>query len=80
MSEPQVLAAERFENDQGEPATEFPDFGRSGYYNLYVNGVLQEGSLYRVDSRSVALAPTGQTIIAGAPIILESVGFLVRVS
>ncbi len=79
LTEELVIPATRFVDDRGEPAESFPDHRQEGYFNLYVNGVLQEGQLFRVDSRSVSVASTGQKILAGTPIILESVGFIAKV-
>jgi hypothetical protein len=70
-----VIFANQFVDDRGEPAGEFADFGQEGYFNLYVNGLLQESNLYRVNSAALTLAATGQTIAAGTPIIVESIGF-----
>lgn len=72
-----VLYPGEFVDDRGEPAIRFPDFGQNGYFNLYVNGVLQEGQLYRVEPCALTIAATGQTIYRGTPIILESIGFFI---
>jgi len=80
MSEDLAIDVELFVDDRGEKAREFPEYAQEGYFNLYVNGVMQEGQLYRVDRRSVTVGATGQTILAGTPIILESVGFAAIVS
>jgi len=79
LTEERRLGAGSFMDDRGEPAERFPDFGESGYYNLFVNGVLQEGALYRVSPEALTIVPTGQTIGAGTPIVLESVGFAASV-
>lgn len=80
MVEELVIYADQFVDDQGETAHGFPDYRHEGYYNLYINGLLQEGKLFIVDPRSVTILSTDQTILAGTPIILESVGFIVSVS
>lgn len=74
-AEERVLPAERFVNDQGETADGFPDFGTAGYCNLYINGLMQGASVYDVSPSAVSIKPTGQTIAAGTPIIVESVSF-----
>ncbi len=76
--DPLVLRPHQFVNDAGEPAVRFMDFGREGYFNLYINGVMQEGNLYQATADKLTIATTGQTIIKGTPIILESVGFRVE--
>ena len=80
LTEELVIPANRFVDDYGEPAEAFPDHRQEGYFNLYVNGLLQEGQLFLVAPHSVSVAPTGQKILAGTPIILESVGFIAKVS
>ncbi|MFC4599566.1 DUF4183 domain-containing protein [Cohnella hongkongensis] len=80
MTEDLVVPATSFVDDHGEPAKAFPDHRQEGYFNLYVNGLLQEGQLYRVEPLSVTVASTGQKILAGTPIIVESVGFIAKVS
>lgn len=70
-----VLHPHQFADDTGETAVKFMDFGQEGYFNLYVNGVLQEGKLYQASADALKIAATGQSIIKGTPIILESVGF-----
>jgi len=68
----------QFSDDAGEPAARFADFGRDGYFNLYVNGVLQEGNLFKANADKLTIVATGQRILKGTPIILESVGFRVE--
>lgn len=70
-----VLHCEQFVDDYGVAVKKFRDFGRSGYFNLYVNGVMQGSSFFQVNSQKLMLAPTGQTIQQGTPIIIESIGF-----
>ena len=70
-----VLYPHQFADDTGEQADRFTDFGQEGYFNLYVNGVLQEGKLFHANSDALSIVATGQSIIKGTPIILESVGF-----
>jgi hypothetical protein len=74
-----VLFPSQFVDDQGGNVAKFIDFGRKGYFNLYINGAMQQGKLYLVRSNALTIRPTGQTIYKGTPIILESIGFtLVR--
>jgi hypothetical protein len=70
-----TIAANQFINDDGETVNHFKDFGQNGYFNLYINAVLQEGKLYTVSKESLTLIATEQSISSGTPIILESVGF-----
>jgi hypothetical protein len=74
-----VLFPSQFVDDKGENVAKFLDLGPEGYFNLYINGALQQGKLYAVRSDALTIRPTGQTIYKGTPIILESIGFtLVR--
>ncbi|GAB2720369.1 DUF4183 domain-containing protein [Paenibacillus thermoaerophilus] len=72
-----VLFPNQFVDDKGETVAKFIDFGQEGYFNLYVNGALQEGKLYHVNSDELTIISTGQTIYKGTPIILESIGFII---
>ncbi|HEY2492785.1 MAG TPA: DUF4183 domain-containing protein [Paenibacillus sp.] len=73
-----IIHAHQFINDSGESADQIINFGSSGYINLYINAVLQEGELYTVSPKDLTIKPTGQTIVSGTPIILESVGFVAQ--
>lgn len=71
----QTIECSQFVNDEGTVVGKFRDFGKSGYFNLYVNGMMQGASVYRIKSTGVTLAATGQIIYQGTPIIIESIGF-----
>jgi len=73
-----VLFPNQFVDDKGETVAKFIDFGQEGYFNLYVNGALQEGKLYHVNSDELTIMSTGQTIYKGTPVILESIGFMIE--
>lgn len=75
LSEGTAIDAGQFVDDSGEKVGEFADFGREGFMNVYVNGVLQEGGMYQVTPHAISFAATGQTIAGGTPIVIESVGF-----
>lgn len=75
LTKENVIFANQFVDDKGEAVKELANYGQKGYFNLYINGVLQEGNLYRVSSKTITLAATGQMISKGTPIIVESVGF-----
>ena len=74
-----TFTANQFVNDAGESITQFTDYGCYGYFNLFINAVLQEGQLYSVNSNALTIQPTGQTIKATTPIILESIGFTAEI-
>jgi hypothetical protein len=71
-----VLLPHQFVDDKGETVTKFIGFGQEGYFNLYVNGALQKGKIYHVNSDELSIIATGQTIYKGTPIILESIGMI----
>lgn len=67
-----TLAATTFLTDSGTAATAFPVV-INGYYNLYINGVLQEGDAYTVSATEITFNTVTATISAGTPIIIEAV-------
>jgi hypothetical protein len=69
------ISSSLFINDDGEQIIEFTSFIPNGYFNLYINGVMQEGKLYMLHENYLSIKPTQATIFAGTPIIIESLGF-----
>ncbi|MBS4209008.1 DUF4183 domain-containing protein [Bacillus sp. FJAT-50079] len=69
-----------FTNDRGEQVDEFTTFSPNGYVNLFINGVMQEGSLYVVGRNFLSIHPVEQSITAGTPIIVESIGFTAKIT
>lgn len=80
LNEEQTFPADQFADDSGETVDYFPDVGKKGYHNLFINGVMQAGDLYNVSEDALTIQPTGETILAGTPVIIESVKFRVKVS
>ncbi|MBN6187626.1 DUF4183 domain-containing protein [Aneurinibacillus sp. BA2021] len=74
----EVIPASRFTNDDGETVGEFLHLGKSSYSNLYVNGMLQQTSVYSVAPDALTIDPDGSIIFAGEPIILEIIEFSVE--
>ncbi|WP_155592918.1 DUF4183 domain-containing protein [Lysinibacillus cavernae] len=70
-----TVASTTFLNDSGTAATTFPVVV-NGYYNLYINGVLQEGDAYTVSATAVTFNTVTATLSAGTPIVLEAVELL----
>jgi len=68
-----VIQADSFVDDNGDPVTELPVPTTSGYFNVYSNGVLQEGGLSALTATELTLATT--EIQPGTPVILEIVDF-----
>ncbi|MCR8940282.1 DUF4183 domain-containing protein [Brevibacillus laterosporus] len=76
---PVVIPATQFTNDLGNLITEFIGLGQNSYNNLYINGILQEGSLYVISANALTINPKGNTIFLGSPIVVEIVQFTVQV-
>ncbi|WP_412674832.1 DUF4183 domain-containing protein [Aneurinibacillus thermoaerophilus] len=76
---PEVISATQFTNDNGGPISEFTNLGQNSYSNLYINGILQEGSLYSVSTSALTINPDGSTIFSGTSIILEIVQFSAQI-
>jgi hypothetical protein len=67
-----TVAATAFLDDSGTAATAFPVVA-NGYYNLYINGVLQEGDSYAITATELTFNDVTGTISAGTPLIVEDV-------
>ncbi|QPQ30665.1 DUF4183 domain-containing protein [Lysinibacillus sp. JNUCC 51] len=61
-----------FLNDSGTAATAFPVV-TNGYYNFYINGVLQEGGSYTISATELVFNGVTGTITAGTPLVVEAV-------
>ncbi|WP_169081741.1 DUF4183 domain-containing protein [Paenibacillus sp. PL91] len=70
-----TIPADAFTNDEGAIVTEFSDIGQNSYSNLYINGILQEGSIYQLTENAVSIHFNNQTLFSGTPIIIEIVSF-----
>ena len=67
-----IVAATDFLDDSGDAAAAFPVLV-NGYYNVYINGVLQEGDSYTISSTELTFNGVTGTITAGTPIVVEAV-------
>lgn len=70
-----TIPADDFTNDEGAFITAFAGNGPNSYSNLYINGILQAGSLYMINENNLNISLDNQTIYSGTPIILETVTF-----
>ncbi|MGG2990832.1 DUF4183 domain-containing protein, partial [Paenibacillus macerans] len=68
-----TVPASEFTDDQGNPPAAFSGLGSESYANLYINGVMQEGSLYTLSPQALTLLLGQDMILAGTPIIIEIV-------
>ncbi|MFC5649552.1 DUF4183 domain-containing protein [Paenibacillus solisilvae] len=75
-----TIPAQEFMNDEGTLITAFTTNGPNSYSNLYINGILQEGSLYDLNESALTIHVNNQTIFSGTPIILESIQFFARLT
>jgi len=73
LSEEWRLSAGQFTDDSGKTIERFQSVGKKGYYNLFINGVIQAGGLFDVSKDALYIKRTGTTILAGTPIIIESI-------
>ncbi|MGF9979597.1 DUF4183 domain-containing protein [Viridibacillus arvi] len=70
-----TIPSNLFTNDNDNPITKFKLFNPNGYVNLYINSAMQVGGVYKVTPDSLIINPFNETIFAGTPIIIESLGF-----
>ncbi|MDG0809337.1 DUF4183 domain-containing protein [Cohnella rhizosphaerae] len=68
-----TIPADSFLDDADAPVTTLPDPPANGYYNVYVNGTLQQGGLSTLTTASLVLA-TGD-LTEGTPVLLEVSSF-----
>ncbi|WP_206917289.1 DUF4183 domain-containing protein [Alicyclobacillus acidoterrestris] len=64
-----TIPAASFTDDAGNAVTTLPSPPTDGFFNVYVNGVLQQSGLSTLSTDSLVLATTG--ITAGTPVVLE---------
>lgn len=67
-----TIPATAFLDDSGTAATAFPVVV-NGYYNFYINGVLQEGDSYTISATQLTFNGVTGTITAGTPLVVEAV-------
>jgi len=67
-----TILATAFLNDNGVAATTFPVVS-NGYYNFYINGVLQEGGSYTISATELTFNTVTGTLSAGTPLVVEAV-------
>lgn len=77
---PVTISANQFFNDEGVFTQEFTGIGLNSYSNLFINGLLQEGSLYSLTAAALTLNIVGDVIYEGTPIIVETVQFQAQIS
>lgn len=79
LDEPLTIPAHDFTDDQGRPVKFFTNIRLHSHTNLFINGMLQEGRIYKVSPHSLIIHSAGNHIIAGTPIIIEVLCFSVRI-
>ncbi|MFC9541869.1 DUF4183 domain-containing protein [Lysinibacillus sp. NPDC056959] len=67
-----TILATAFLDDSGNAATTFPVVA-NGYYNFYINGVLQEGDSFTISATELTFNGVTGTITAGTPLVVEAV-------
>lgn len=78
LSVKQLIPANKFTNDQGMSVTGFPFKKPNGYSNLFINGLMQQGSIYSITTKGLTINDVGGTIFVGTPIIIEMVNFYIN--
>ncbi|MFD2329251.1 DUF4183 domain-containing protein [Cohnella sp. GCM10020058] len=64
-----TIPAASFLDDADAPVTVLPVPADNGYYNVYINGILQQGGLSTLTTASLALAAAD--FLEGTPVLLE---------
>ncbi len=76
-----TIRAEQFSADGVQEAFQQFYIGPNSYTNLYINGMIQESTLYSLTPASLTIhLSEGESILSGTPIIVEIVQFSVRYS
>ncbi|GGG06014.1 DUF4183 domain-containing protein [Paenibacillus aceti] len=70
-----TIPAASFVDDSDTAITTLPTLTANDYYNVYINGVLQQQSLSTLSTGSLVLNATTPDLSAGTPIQLEVVSF-----
>ncbi|NMD69281.1 DUF4183 domain-containing protein [Bacillus sp. DNRA2] len=78
LTEDHFLPANKFVSDQGNLITGFPYQKQNGYINLYINGVMQQSSIYSLSTKGLTIKNVGGTIYTATPIIIEIVEFFFK--
>ncbi|UNK16484.1 DUF4183 domain-containing protein [Paenibacillus sp. N3/727] len=79
LDAPLVINADQFTDDNGNAAVSLTDSGPNSYTNLFINGMIQEGRIYKVNSQAMIIESPGDYIHAGTPIILETHRFTAQI-
>ncbi|UZP70133.2 DUF4183 domain-containing protein [Paenibacillus polymyxa] len=76
-----TIMADQFSVDGVQEAFQRFNVGSNSYANLYINGMIQESTLYSLTPSSLTIRlKEGEAILSGTPIIVEIVQFSVRSS
>ncbi|MCP3792941.1 DUF4183 domain-containing protein [Paenibacillus sp. CH40] len=76
-----TIMADQFSVDGVQKAFQRFNVGSNSYANLYINGMIQESTLYSLTPASLTIRLNeGEAILSGTPIIVEIVRFSVRSS
>lgn len=78
LSTIKFIPASKFSNDEGKKVNSIPYKKQNGYVNLYINGLMQAGSIYSVTSNGITIKNVGGIIYQGTPIIVEMVEFYIK--
>lgn len=79
IESPIVIQANQFFDDEGNLSSRFTGIGLNSYSNVYINGILQENSLYILTENTLTLIVNGDIIYSRTPIIIEIVQFVAQI-
>ncbi|GGH19392.1 DUF4183 domain-containing protein [Paenibacillus segetis] len=70
-----TIPAGSFTDDLDNPVVTFPPLTGQDYFNVYLNGVLQQGGLSTLATTDLVLNAITPDITAGVPVLLEISSF-----
>ncbi|GIO93700.1 MULTISPECIES: DUF4183 domain-containing protein [Paenibacillus] len=71
LDPPLIIPANQFTDDNGNAVSEIMEISQSGYANLYINGMMQEGRIFSVTPEALTLYSPGDVLLEGTPVILQ---------
>lgn len=79
LDPPLIIPANQFTDDNGNAVSEIMEITPSGYSNLYINGMMQEGRIFSVTPEALTLYSPGDVLLEGTPVILQVFQFNAQV-
>ena len=79
MEPPVDIPANQFKDDNGDPVTAFAVIDSMSYSDLFINGILQLGGTYTLNSSTLTLLNGQDSIFEGTPIVLEIIQLVIQI-